>query len=147
MRRPVLVLLVLLAVAASGCTDQGIVDRIARLEQADEELRDSLTDLGAPDPDAEQSRAAVLAELEEVAARITSVETDIEALRATMDEQGLELDDRLTTTELQLDEATVQLQELRTDLSTLTDRVSSLEAQFEAHQEEDHQSGLSSQDG
>lgn len=133
MRRPVLVLLVLLAIAASGCTDQGIVDRIARLEQADEELRDALTDLGAPDPDAEQSRAAVLSELEEVAARITSVETDIEALRASVDEQSLQVDDRLTTTELQLDETTVQLQELRTDLTTLTDRVSSLEAQLDAH--------------
>ena len=134
MRRPVLLLVLLVGmVGLGGCTDQAVVDRIARLEEADEELRDSLTDLGAPDPEAEQGREAVLAELEAVASRITTVETDIEALRATLEAQGLELDDRLTTNELQLEEARAQLQGLRTDLLTLTDRVSSLEAQLDAH--------------
>lgn len=134
MRRLLLVPLVLLLVGMlAGCTDEALVDRIARLERANEELRDSLTDLGAPDPEAEESREAVLAELEAVASRITAVEADIEATRASLDAQGLELDDRLTTNELQLEEARAELQELRTDLTTLTDRVSSLEAQLDAH--------------
>lgn len=128
-------LLVLAAVPAllAGCTDQALVDRIAQLEQSDERLRASLTDLGAPDPEAEQSRAAVRAELEAVAARITAVEADIEAMAATLDAQTLELDERLTTAELRLDEATARLVELENQLVTLTDRVSSLEAQFDAH--------------
>lgn len=134
MRRPVLLLLVLLLVpGVAGCTDEALVDRVARLEQNDEELRDSLTDLGAPDPEAEESRAAVRAELEAVAALVTEVEAEVEAIRETVDVQGLELDDRITTSELQLEEARAGLQQLQTDLATLTDRVSSLEAQFDAH--------------
>lgn len=129
--RPVAVLL--LGVLLVGCTDQALVDRVAQLEQADERLRESLTELGAPDPTADEDQAAVRAELEAVAARITSVEADLEALRASLDAQGLELDGRLTTLELQVGEATAQLTELRADLTTLTDRVSSLEAQFDAH--------------
>ena len=133
MRRPVQVLLALLAAGAVGCTDQALVDRVAQLERNNEELRESLTDLGAPDPEAEQSREALLAELEAVAARITAVETDVEAIRANIDAQSIELDDRLTTGELQLEEARAQLQELQSNLVTLTDRVSSLEAQLDAH--------------
>lgn len=133
MRRPVLVVLVLLVAGAVGCTDQALVDRVAQLERNDEQLRDALTDLGAPDPEAEESREAVLAELEAVAARITAVETDVEAVRANLDAQSIELDDRLTTDELQLEEARAQLQELQSNLVTLTDRVSSLEAQLDAH--------------
>lgn len=134
MRRPVLVALVLLLVpGVVGCTDQALVDRVARLEQNDEDLRDALTDLGAPDPEAEQSRAAVRAELEAAASRLTEVEASIEALRETIDAQGLDLDDRITTNQLQLEEARAELQQLRTDLTTLTDRVSSLEAQLDAH--------------
>ena len=131
--RSLLLALLALSLGLAGCTDQAVIDRIARLEQTDEELRDSLTDLGAPDPEAQRSREAVLAELEAVAARITAVETDIEALRATTDAQSLEVDDRLTTTELQLEEARAQLQQLRTDLDTLVSRVNSLETQFDDH--------------
>lgn len=124
---------VLLAVLLLGCTDQALVDRVAQLEQADERLRTSLTELGAPDPDAQQDREAVRAELEAVASRITTVEADIEALAASLDAQGLELDGRLTTLELQLGEARAELVQLQGSVTTLTDRVSSLEAQFDAH--------------
>lgn len=123
----------LLAVLLIGCTDQALVDRVAQLEQADERLRSSLTELGAPDTSAQEDRAAVRAELEAVAARITAIEADIEAVTASLDAQGLELDGRITTLELQLGEATSDLVQLQAALTTLTDRVSSLEAQFDAH--------------
>lgn len=131
MPRTAALLLVLLVVG--GCTDQALVDRVARLEAADESLRSSLTDLGAPDPAEQQDREAVRAEVEAVAARITEVETTIEAMAADLDAQGLEADDRMTALELQLEEARADLVQLRSDLTTLTDRVSSLETQFDAH--------------
>lgn len=123
----------LLVLLLAGCADQALIDRVAQLEQADEALRSSLTELGAPDPAAQEDRDAVRAELEAVAARITDVETSIEALTASVDAQGLEVDGRLTTLELQLEEARADLVQLRSDLTTLTDRVSSLETQFDAH--------------
>lgn len=128
--------LVLAVLALGGCTDQALVDRVAELEAADERLRSSLTDLGAPDP-ADQARAdAARAELESVAGRITDVEGAIDKLRADLDGQTLELDGRVTTTELQLDELDVELVQLRTDLNTLTDRVSLLEARLDAHEDD-----------
>ena len=134
MSRPhALPLLLLVLAVLAGCTDQALVDRVAELEAADERLRDSLQDVGAPDPQAQADAEAAQAELEATAARISEVETSIEALQADLDAQVLELDGRTTTTELQLDEARASLTELRADLSTLTDRVNSLEAQFDAH--------------
>lgn len=138
--------LVMGLVALAGCTNQGLVDRVAQLEQADERLRESLTDLGAPDPDAETRAEAVRAELEAVAARITAVETDIEALRAALDAQVLELDGRITTAELQLEELRASVTTVSSDLATLTSRVNSLEEQLDAHQQ-DHELGPSGQGG
>ena len=124
---------VLLLVVLAGCTDQALVDRVAQLERADEDLRSSLNELGAPDPDDEEDRAALLAEVEAVAARITAVEADVEALTASLDAQGLELDGRVTTLELQLEETRVELVQLQGALTALTDRVTSLDAQLDAH--------------
>ena len=133
--------LVLAVVVLAGCTDQALVDRVAQLERSDEQLRSSLTELGAPDTDAQEDRAAVRAELEAVAARITTVETDLEALTAALDTQVLELDGRITTLELQLDETRTELVQLQGALTALTDRVTSLDAQLTAHRD------LSSHDG
>ncbi len=133
MHLPRLLTVPLLVVLLVGCTDQALVDRVAQLEQADERLRSSLTELGAPDPAAQEDREALLAELEAVSGRITAVEAELEAVAASIDAQGLEVDDRITTLELQLGEATSDLVALEAALTTLTDRVSSLEAQFDAH--------------
>lgn len=132
-RLPSALAAVLLTAALAGCTDQALVDRVAQLEQADERLRASLTELGASEPAAEDDGAAVLAELEAVAERITAVEADLEALAAAADAQGLELDGRLTTLELQVSETRSALTQLEGAVTTLTDRVTSLEAQFDAH--------------
>lgn len=131
----------LLAALVAGCTDQALVDRVAQLEQSDERLRASLTELGGPDDTANEDQTAVLAELEAVASRITALEADVEALRATDDAQGLEVDGRLTTLELQLAETRATLTQLEGAVAALTDRFTSLEAQFDAHRD------LSSHDG
>ena len=126
-------LLVTLVLALSACTDQGLVDRVAQLEQADQRLRESLTALGAPDPDAEAAAEATRAELDEVAERIARTETAIEAMQADLDAQVLDLDDRLTAADLAREELRTEVTQLSADLRTLTDRVSSLEAQLDAH--------------
>lgn len=126
-------LLVALCLALGACTDQALVDRVAQLEQDDQRLRESLTALGAPDPDAEAAAEAARTELEEVAERVARVETGIEALRADLDAQVLDLDDQLTSADLAREELRSLVTELRADLRTLTDRVSSLEAQLDAH--------------
>lgn len=130
---PTLVLLPLLALPLAACTDDGLVDRVEQLEQADERLRESLVDVGAPDPEAEATRAAVQAEIEDLRTAVADVEAGLEEARAGAEAQSLEVDDRLTTVELQLDDARARLGELEGALTTLTDRVSSLEAQFDAH--------------
>lgn len=125
--------LAIAGVLTTGCTDQALVDRVAELEAADERLRSSLSELGAPDPEAEEARRSTRAEVDAAVERLDTLEEQVTTIQESVDTQGLEADDRLTALELQLDELRATITTLRGDLTTLTDRVSSLEAQFDAH--------------
>jgi hypothetical protein len=117
----------------AGCSDQALIDRVAQVESSQDRLRDSLQDLGAPDPDAVATREAAAAEVAVVADALVDVQAALDALQADIAAQGLEVDDRVTAIELRAEELRAQLVQLSSDQTALTDRISSLEAQFGAH--------------
>lgn len=148
---------VLLAgVVLAGCGDDALVSRVASLESSQDRLRQSISELQGGDADDGVDRVdAIAAELDGLVGRLDGVAEQVtaaeeglasaEAAAAAAQEavgaveaQQLDADDRITEVELRQNElaaALEDLQVLRGQLADLTDRVSSLEAQFGAHRD------------
>lgn len=133
MRRTTLLLACTLALTLGACSDQALIDRVAQLEASQDRLRASLTELGAPDPDAIAVTEQLTTDVAELSAQAAAIKDALTVLAAAVDEQVLELDGRLTTAELGAADVAATVQQLRSDLTVLTDRVASLVAQLEAH--------------
>ncbi len=141
-----------LVLAACG-TDAGLVDRVAAIEQDQQELRVAVGDLGAGDPDleAERERAATLLStldervtgLEEAAARVDELEETVATLRADLDRVAEEAaaaatatTERVAAVEGRVGAVGASLDELESSLARLTDLVSSLRVQFDSHRDD-----------